>query len=176
VLWSPCCSSYFDRNCVQSLAISAGSHHFRWVPCAQVCRQSVLLIRIQLFTLYNKDSDPDPDFYFCIMRIRIRIQLFTLNNEDLGPDPAFHLNAARSSSSDEKLLSMAQFRASRLPRLYFESLKLLNFDFNADPDPSCYSDADPDQASKNNAAPDPQHPAFWSGSFVRLGGPRSGKV
>jgi hypothetical protein len=43
------------------------------------------------------------------MMIRIRIQLFTLNNEDLGPDPAFHLNAARSSSSDEKLLSMAQF-------------------------------------------------------------------
>jgi hypothetical protein len=69
---------------------------------------------------------------------------------------------------------------------YIESLKLLNFDFNADPDPACYSNADPDpacysnadpdQAFKNNAASDPQHPAFWSGSFVRLVGPRSGKV
>ncbi len=35
------------------------------------------------------------------------------------------------------------------PRLYFEPLKLLNFDFNSDP-------ADPDPASKNNVDPDPQ--------------------
>ncbi len=50
------------------------------------------------------------------------------------------------------------------PRLYFEPLKLLNFDFNADPDPSFHTNADPDPdpASKNNVDPtrpdpDPQH-------------------
>ncbi len=41
--------------------------------------------------------------------------------------------------------------------LYFEILKLLNFDFNADPypDPAFHSHADSDPASKNNADPDP---------------------
>jgi hypothetical protein len=29
------------------------------------------------------------------------------------------------------------------PGLYFEPLKLLNFDFNADPDSAFYSNADP---------------------------------
>ncbi len=45
-----------------------------------------------------------------------------------------------------------------LPRLYFEPLKLLSFDFNADPDPDFHSNADPDlcPASKYNADPDPQ--------------------
>ncbi len=37
------------------------------------------------------------------------------------------------------------------PRLYFEPPKLLNFDSNADPDPTFRSNADPDPASKNNA-------------------------
>jgi hypothetical protein len=37
--------------------------------------------------------------------------------------------------------------------LYFEPLKLLNFDLNADPDLAFHSDADPDpeSASKNDA-------------------------
>ncbi len=39
------------------------------------------------------------------------------------------------------------------PRLYIEALKLLNFDFNAVPDPAVHSNADPDPASKNNADP-----------------------
>jgi hypothetical protein len=42
----------------------------------------------------------------------------------------------------------------QLPRLYFEPLKLLNFYFNADPDPifpAFHSNADPDPASNNNA-------------------------
>jgi hypothetical protein len=39
------------------------------------------------------------------------------------------------------------------PRLYFEPLQLLNFDFNAYPDPAFHSNADPDSASKNNEAP-----------------------
>ncbi len=44
------------------------------------------------------------------------------------------------------------------PRLYFEPLKLISFDFNADPDPAFHSNADPDlcPASKYNADPDPQ--------------------
>ena len=40
--------------------------------------------------------------------------------------------------------------------LFCESLKLLNFDFNTDPDPVFHSNADPASASKNNADPDPQ--------------------
>ncbi len=38
------------------------------------------------------------------------------------------------------------------PWLYFERLKLLNFDFKADPDPAFpfNTNADPDPASKNN--------------------------
>ncbi len=41
------------------------------------------------------------------------------------------------------------------PRLYFKPLKLLIFDFNADPNPAFHSNADPypDPASKNNANP-----------------------
>jgi hypothetical protein len=35
-------------------------------------------------------------------------------------------------------------------------LKLLNFDFNADPDPTIYSNTDPDPASQNNSDPVPQ--------------------
>jgi hypothetical protein len=40
-------------------------------------------------------------------------------------------------------------------RLYFEPLKLRNFNFHADPYPAFHSNADP--ASKNNADPDLQH-------------------
>jgi hypothetical protein len=35
------------------------------------------------------------------------------------------------------------------PRLHFESLKLLNYDFNADPDPAFPSNVNPDPASRN---------------------------
>ncbi len=43
------------------------------------------------------------------------------------------------------------------PRLYFEPLKLLNVDFNADLDVAFHSIADPDPepASKNSANPQP---------------------
>ncbi len=37
------------------------------------------------------------------------------------------------------------------PGLYCESLDVLDFDFNAGPDPAINSNADPDPASKNNA-------------------------
>jgi hypothetical protein len=56
--------------------------------------------------------------------------------------------------------------------LFFEPVKLLNFDFDADPDPAFYSNADPepDLASKNNADhqdPDP-HPGYqiYTGIFM----------
>ncbi len=39
------------------------------------------------------------------------------------------------------------------PRLHFEPLKLLNLDFNADPDPAFNCKAEPDPASQNNANP-----------------------
>jgi hypothetical protein len=41
-------------------------------------------------------------------------------------------------------------------RLYFEPLKLLNFDLIADPDPAFQSNKDLDPALENNANPDPQ--------------------
>jgi hypothetical protein len=42
-------------------------------------------------------------------------------------------------------------------RLYFEHLKLLNFNLNADTDPVFFhASADPDPDSKNNADPDLQ--------------------
>jgi len=49
------------------------------------------------------------------------------------------------------------------PRLHFDTLKLLNFDFNADPDldPAFPSNADPDPASKINAEPDLQPWIGW---------------
>ncbi len=39
------------------------------------------------------------------------------------------------------------------PRLYFEPLKLLNFNFNAEQHSAFYSNKDPDKASKNYAYP-----------------------
>jgi hypothetical protein len=39
------------------------------------------------------------------------------------------------------------------PRLYFELKKLMNIDFNAQPDPAFHCKADPDAASKNYANP-----------------------
>ncbi len=54
----------------------------------------------------------------------------------------------------------ALFWASKPPLLASTALKLLNFDFNADPDPAFNSNADPDPASKNNADPDLQRNFF----------------
>jgi hypothetical protein len=42
------------------------------------------------------------------------------------------------------------------PRLHFEPLKRLNFDFDADPDPDFHSNVEPDPASQNNADQDPK--------------------
>jgi hypothetical protein len=49
--------------------------------------------------------------------------------------------------------SIVSLQAS--PRRYFEPLKLLNFDFKADPDPSFHPNEDPDPASRIHADPQP---------------------
>jgi hypothetical protein len=46
--------------------------------------------------------------------------------------------------------------------LRLQPIKLLNFDFNGNPDPAFHSNADPDPAFKNNADPDAQlWPSHW---------------
>ncbi len=63
------------------------------------------------------------------------------------------------ASTPQFWASTAQFWASTaLHGSIFEPQKLLNFDFNADPnpDPAFHSNADQDSASKNNADPDPK--------------------
>jgi hypothetical protein len=32
-LWSPCCSAWLHRSCVQSMALNAGEHHFKCPLC-----------------------------------------------------------------------------------------------------------------------------------------------
>jgi hypothetical protein len=71
------------------------------------------------------------------------------------------------------------------PWLYFKPLKLLNIDFNADPDPAFHSNADldpafhssadPDPAFQSNADPDPASKNYadpcGTGSFAKLATP-----
>jgi hypothetical protein len=64
------------------------------------------------------------------------------------PDPAPHQSECESSLKTLSELSP--------PRLRFEHLKLLNFDFNAYPDLAFHCHMDPVTASQNNAEPDPQ--------------------
>jgi hypothetical protein len=59
--------------------------------------------------------------------------------------PALHFEPLR--------LHFERPRPSTAP---FEPLKLLNFDFNADPDPAFNSNADPDPAFKNDEDADLQ--------------------
>jgi hypothetical protein len=83
---------------------------------------------------------------------------------DPNPNPTFHFNAnpdldldPHQSDANLRALVFRPFTASFLslnasivsvhgpPRLHFETLKLLNFDNNADPDPAfhSYEDQDP---------------------------------
>ncbi len=88
-------------------------------------------------------------------------------NADPDSDPAFYLNAdpniAPLQSDGEfattgpltlqgSILSLQASIVSvhSLPRLYFEPLKLMNFDFNADLDQAFHSNADPDPAGIRN--------------------------
>jgi hypothetical protein len=73
------------------------------------------------------------------------------------PDPAFHLNVDPDPAphqSDGNLRPMGYRDNLDLPGLhfqhpqpYFEPLKILNFDFSADPDPAFHFIADPDPVS-----------------------------
>ncbi len=69
-----------------------------------------------------------------------------------------------------KVLRICDYWSTDPQVLHFKSLKLLNFDLNADPDPALHSNADPDPASENNADPDLQ-PCFKqvvSNSAIRI--------
>ncbi len=50
---------------------------------------------------------------------------------------------------------MLHFERARPSTALFWASKLLNFDFNADPDPDFHSNSDPDPAPRNNADPQP---------------------
>ncbi len=85
--------------------------------------------------LHRFNADPDLD------------QAFLVNAD---PDPASH-----NGEFNLRLLAYRPFQGCILilhtsilsvygpPRLHFKSLKLLNFDFDADPDPAFHSSADP---------------------------------
>jgi hypothetical protein len=94
----------------------------------------------------------------------LRLQFEDQHYLDLDPDPAFQFNADLHPHPDPALLqsdgnlrplvytlpgSSLSLQASIVsvygtPRLYFECLKLFNFDFNADPDAFFPSNSDPD--------------------------------
>jgi hypothetical protein len=82
---------------------------------------------------------------------------------NVDPDPAFHSNAEPNATTCVWILqdSILSLKASIVSvhspqRLYFEPLKLLNFDLSVDPDLAFHSKTDPDPAPKKNADPDPQ--------------------
>ncbi len=96
------------------------------------------------------DPDLDPAVYY-----------------NAGPDPAFHFNADPDSDpalhQDDSNLRPPDYRLSRPPIFErprpstapFKHQKLLNFGFNADPDPAFHSNADPNPAYKNDPDPKP---------------------
>jgi hypothetical protein len=90
---------------------------------------------------FNADLDP----VFTLLRIR---------------DPAFRVNAdldPDTSHLSDGILRLLVNRSSRLrfepPGLYFEPLKLLHFDFNADSDSYFHFKCGSGPSSKNNADP-----------------------
>ncbi len=93
-------------------------------------------------------------FRECLYRSikRIRIQFSTLN-ADPEPDP--HRSDWILPPLVNTTLQDSNFCVHGPPRLCFESLHLLNFNFKPDPDLAVNSNADPDPAFKNNADLDP---------------------
>ncbi len=113
------------------------------VYCTVQCTKPGMRIRIwsQLFTFMRIRIQ-----LIVLMQIRIRILLLIkvvriCDHWSTGP-PGLHFETSR-------------LHCGR-PRLPSELPNLLNFDFNADPDPAFHSVADPDPASPKNADPDPQ--------------------
>jgi hypothetical protein len=106
----------------------------------------ILHLNADPYPAFHLNADPDPAF-------QLNVDLAFHLNADSDPDPA-HLRSNRKLRLLTRHFSIVSDHGP--PRLYFEPLKLLNFHFNADPDPAFYSNANPDPASKNNADPDPQ--------------------
>ncbi len=91
------------------------------------------------------------DTTFCSSRIRLRLLLL--------------INWCQSATTGLQtihgsilILDVSNGSVNGSPWLHFEPLKLMRFDFNADPDPdpALHSNADSAEASQNNADPDPQ--------------------
>ncbi len=89
----------------------------------------------------NADPDLDPPFHF---------------NADPNPDPELHQSERICNHWSAYALHGS-----------IQPLTILNFDFNADPDPAFHSNAgpDPDPAYRNNADPDPQPRLFKHSLF-----------
>jgi hypothetical protein len=94
------------------------------------------------------------------MQIRIRSQLFFLMRiwiRILLLIKVFEICDHWSTDPSGLHIEPPGLHTCKRPRLFIEPLKLLNFNFNAGPDPAFQSNTDPDPASKINADPDPQH-------------------
>jgi hypothetical protein len=102
-------------------------------------------------------------YYFCILLIRvanphhfnaIRIQISHLNLMGI-PMQILLLIKVKRMCDLETLngfilnlhASIVSVTAHSPPRLHYETQRLLNFDINADPDPSFHFNADPDRQS-----------------------------
>ncbi len=97
-----------------------------------------LRIRIQCESESSFPFKADPDTTFHFKRVRMRIRLLIEEMQMYWPPQ-----------------STPQLWASRVLQVsIFEPIKLLNFDYNADPDPVFHSD--PDQAFPSNVDKDPQ--------------------
>ena len=53
-LWSPCCSSFFHRDCVQTMAVSAGKEHLRCPNCNDT---EVFLLEMREVGIYVPEQD-----------------------------------------------------------------------------------------------------------------------
>ncbi len=76
--------------------------------------------------------------------MRIRLSYF---DEDANPDPTPHQSNAN--------LAICDHWYTDPERRYFEPPQILNFDFNADPDPAFDFHTDPNPAFQSDADPDP---------------------
>jgi hypothetical protein len=90
-------------------------------------------------------TDLDPSFH--LLWIRILLFITDMRICDQWPTDSLGFDLEPSRIQCERL---------RPPRLHFELLKLLNFDFNADPDPTFHSNVDPNPAFQTNAVRDPR--------------------
>jgi hypothetical protein len=101
-----------------------------------------------LFFQNHFHAYPDQAFKFLTL---MRIRIFFLIKVMQSATPGLQILPGSILSLHASILSVQDS-----PRLLFQPLKLLNFDFNVDPDPAFHSNSDSDAASKNNADPDPQ--------------------